>query len=95
MRHSMRHPRSRQRTGANNCDFSGLPTNCDVLVRAYDAETGILLWEDQGDVMGTDEFFTGAAVDRGKVFASGSVFDTDVSSDLVIRAYDAGADHDE
>jgi hypothetical protein len=82
-------------TGGNDCDFSGLLTNCDFLVRAYNPETGTLLWEGDGDVMGIDDVATGVAVDRGKVFASGFTVDADQWPDLLIRAYDADADHED
>jgi outer membrane protein assembly factor BamB len=57
------------------------------VVRAYDASTGALVWQDQFDSPG----FTGAeslAVNQGRVFVGG-FSDTDVSSDALVRTYDA------
>lgn len=80
--------------GANDC-AGAIGTNCDFLIRAYGSETGNLLWEDQVDTIGTDEFGTGIAAYRGSVFASGPIFDTPTSLDLSVRAYDAGGDNDD
>ena len=78
--------------GANDCDYSGLPTNCDLLVRAYAAKTGQLVWEDQVDESGTDEEGNAIAVHGGRVLVTGNLFDGSALflSDLVVRAYDAG-----
>ena len=78
--------------GANDCDLSGLPTNCDLLVRAYAAETGQLVWEDQVDASGTDEEGSAIAVHGGRVVVAGSRMTAGelFLSHLVVRAYDAG-----
>ena len=62
----------------------------DFTVRAYDAKTGRLLWQDQanGTANGYDHA-TDIAVQGQRVFAAGSVVNQDVGSDFTVRAYDA------
>ena len=79
----------------NRVFVAGLGTNSagneDFLVRAYNAKTGALLWEDQFDKAGLDEV-AGSIVARGnRVFVGGSgIRDAAVGDlDFVLRAYDA------
>ena len=51
--------------GGNQCDNSG-QTNCDIVLRVYEAQSGTLLWEDQVDSMGTDDTAQGVAASGGE-----------------------------
>jgi glucose dehydrogenase len=79
--------------GGNNCNAAET-ANCDMLVRAYEAETGQLVWDDQADVTGVDDSGDAVAVHDGRVFVSGTT-DIFVQDDLIVRAYDAGDDDDD
>jgi len=72
--------------GGNTCAGVAL-TNCDIFVRAYDPNTGTLLWEDQVDTMGTDDLGGAIATQGGSVFVAGVVIDADFTADILIRAY--------
>ena len=69
--------------------------NADFLVRAYDATTGIFLWEDQVDKAGGPDEADAIVVHGGRVFAAGlsaSVAGSNLgSADFLVRAYDAKA----
>jgi outer membrane protein assembly factor BamB len=80
--------------GGEECVF-GWPSYCDMLVRAYDTNTGQLVWADRLDKPGTEEIGWGIAVQGGRVFATGTLYDSSTASDLLIRAYAAGGDHTE
>jgi hypothetical protein len=55
-----------------------------MIVRAYDARNGTLLWDDRVDKAGTDELADGGvAVLGGRVFATGSLSDTSLLTDLL------------
>ena len=74
--------------GGNNC--AGLElTNCDLLVRAYEPGTGSVIWDDQVDVDGTDNFAQAVRVYRDAVFVSGYVLQPDFTADLTVGAYEA------
>jgi outer membrane protein assembly factor BamB len=73
--------------GGVNCDFSGLPTNCDVIVRAYDANRGQLRWEDAIDTSGTDDVGQGVVLHGGRAFVAAILADADFASDILLRAY--------
>jgi glucose dehydrogenase len=74
----------------------------DFFVRAYNAQTGVLLWEDLVDKTGRDDVASAVALGAGKVFVAG--WSTNAgplprgdeesgrdagNSDVLIRAYDA------
>jgi hypothetical protein len=63
--------------------------NQDFLIRAYDAKTGALLWEDQVDQAGFDETAFALAVREGQVFAAGSGQRAAGNEDFLVRAYEA------
>jgi outer membrane protein assembly factor BamB len=74
----------------------------DVLLRAYDARTGALLWQDQVDKAQRTEFFASfwfksLAADRGRVTiaASSAILHPDdrIDSDWIVRTYDASHPH--
>ena len=67
--------------------------NTDFLVRAYDAATGILLWQDQFDRGQGNDYAHAIVAKAGQLFAAG--FDQEAGtgfpgthSDFVVRAYD-------
>jgi outer membrane protein assembly factor BamB len=62
------------------------------LVRAYDSTLGTLLWEDEFQVPNPLSGATGGravAVDDGRVFVAGAIFDSAGVLKVTIRAYDA------
>ncbi len=61
----------------------------DWFVRAYDLQTGAILWSDQFDaVAGDDEAL--AVLGRGRsVFVAGRVMNGNANTDFTVRAYDA------
>jgi TolB-like protein len=64
-------------------------SNVDFVVRAYDAKSGTLIWDDRHDVGSSDSAFAIAAA-RSRVFAVGRVTNSDGSNiDFIVRAYDA------
>jgi outer membrane protein assembly factor BamB len=63
--------------------------NFDVLIRAYDAKSGALLWEDQVDKAGSDDAALALTVREGQVFIAGFVTNAAGNNDVLIRAYDA------
>jgi hypothetical protein len=60
----------------------------DFLVRALDARTGTLAWQDQMD-KGSDEFASGVVMDHGRLFVSGTTLRPDTGYDWILRAYRA------
>lgn len=66
---------------------AGAPT--DWLVRAYDAQAGVLLWQNQLDRTGREDYALAVAVKGGLVFAGGSATNAAGSHDVLVRAYDA------
>jgi PQQ-like domain len=65
------------------------PGNEDFLVRAYDATSGALLWEDQVDQAGGFDGVNAIVVERGRLFAAGFVTNAAGNFDVLIRAYEA------
>ena len=63
--------------------------NEDFLVRAYDAKSGALLWEDQVDKAGGFDGVNALAVERGRLFAAGFVTNAAGNFDAFLRAYEA------
>jgi hypothetical protein len=63
--------------------------NQDFLVRAYEARSGALRWEDRGDTAGLNDAAFALAVDRGRVFAAGFVTNAAGNQDFLVRAYQA------
>ena len=61
----------------------------DFLVRAYDAQTGDVLWQDQFDKAGNSDQALNVTVGGGKVFAVGVGETAGNDGDFVVRAYDA------
>ncbi len=69
-----------RRTAAGDADF---------YVRAYDAGTGTVLWEDQLDeAAGSDQVF-GITARGSRVYAAGNVTNSSGDRDFIVRAYDA------
>jgi outer membrane protein assembly factor BamB len=62
--------------------------NRDFLVRAYQAKTGALLWEDQVDKAGDADRAFALAVGEGQVFAAGFGTNAHGNQDFLVRAYD-------
>lgn len=60
----------------------------DFTVRAYNAQTGALDWEDTFDYGGLDEAFA-IAVGGGRVVAIGGGVNASGNEDIILRAYDA------
>jgi hypothetical protein len=65
-------------------------TNTDFLVRAYDAGTGALLWDNREDAGGSESAIAVTTVGT-KVFAAGPSFKSALDVRGVVRAYDAGS----
>jgi hypothetical protein len=63
--------------------------NEDFLVRAYDATSGALRWENQVDPAGGFDGVNALAVEGGRLFAAGFVTSAAGNFDALIRAYDA------
>jgi outer membrane protein assembly factor BamB len=63
--------------------------NVDVLIRAYEAKTGALLWEDQVDEAGLDEAALALSVREGQVFIAGFGTKAAGNNDFLVRAYQA------
>jgi outer membrane protein assembly factor BamB len=86
----------RQRVFVSGTTFSD-ETGYDWILRAYDAETGNLLWEDIFDHVGRSDFSRGTALAAGSglVFLGGygtNEHDTgDFNTDYIVRAYDAAS----
>ena len=63
--------------------------NGDIIVRAYQATTGAVLWEDQFDVAGGDDNLTAVAAQGGRIVACGAVTNPQGNYDFFVRVYDA------
>ncbi|MBI3849909.1 MAG: PQQ-binding-like beta-propeller repeat protein [Verrucomicrobia bacterium] len=63
----------------------------DWEVRAYDAGTGNLLWEDQHDLAADDDRAVSLAVRGHSVVVAGSVRNLAGDSDFAVRTYDTGS----
>jgi outer membrane protein assembly factor BamB len=64
-------------------------TGADVLVRAYDASSGVMLWQDRFDGGGTvADVARAVAVRDGQVYVTGVVQQTPGNEDLFVRRYD-------
>lgn len=63
--------------------------NCDFYVRAYDAATGAVLWEDRADGGGGTDWAASVAAGAGRVVAAGERGASGGHSDLWVRAYNA------
>jgi hypothetical protein len=60
----------------------------DFLVRAYNAKTGALLWEDQVDRAGFDDAALALTVREGHVFIAGFGTHAAGNNDFLVRAYE-------
>jgi glucose dehydrogenase len=65
----------------------------DWVLRAYDANTGALLWENLFDLAGQDDFCRGTAiaVEKDKLFLGGYVTNAQGNLDWMVRAYDTSS----
>jgi glucose dehydrogenase len=63
--------------------------NFDALLRAYEAKSGALLWEDQVDHAGLDDAALALTVERGRVFIAGFGTNAAGNLDVLVRAYQA------
>jgi outer membrane protein assembly factor BamB len=61
--------------------------NRDFLIRAYQAKTGVLLWEDQCDQAGLNDAAVALAAGGGQVVAGGMATNASGNFDVLIRAY--------
>ncbi len=61
----------------------------DFVIRAYDLNSGALLWEQRVDRGGTFEFAEVVVAHGGRVFAAGRVLGASGSSDFALFAFDA------
>ena len=79
--------------GAGQVFAGGFSTNAegnqDFLVRAYNAKTGALLWEDQVDPVGGFDGVNALAVEGGRLFAAGFITNAAGNFDALLRAYEA------
>jgi outer membrane protein assembly factor BamB len=82
--------------GTKDCALNEAPTDCDGLIRRYDAGSGQLLFDGRVDLAGTDDVLNGVTLHGGRVFTSGAVTDGSLAfvTDLVLRAYAMGEDED-
>jgi hypothetical protein len=64
--------------------------NDDIVVRAYDAGTGVPLWTDTFDQAGGSDFSTRIAALGPRVFVAGYAADALGNTDFLVRAFDAG-----
>jgi glucose dehydrogenase len=67
---------------------TGVAGDTDLIVRAYDQETGTLVWQDVYDPAGGFDFAYELAAGAGRVFAGGSSV-TAAGRTFLVRAYDA------
>jgi len=66
------------------------PHDTQFVVRAYETETGVLLWKDEISRPGQNGAFE-VVVEGDRVYAAGRLINiTDTTGNLFIRAYDAG-----
>jgi len=63
--------------------------NNDFIVRAHDAKTGRLLWQDLVDVAGGDDAATAVVLHDDRVFVVGRGMDATGGHRLLLRAYNA------
>ena len=63
-------------------------------VRAYNAFSGIVQWEDRVDE-GDASLAYGLKAEHGRLFAAGQIQRTDGGLDFVVRTYDTEKDHDD
>jgi hypothetical protein len=61
--------------------------NSDFVVRAYDAKTGSLLWQDVVDVAGGSDSALAVVMDNDRVFVGGNGVDAAGRGLLLVRAY--------
>jgi hypothetical protein len=61
----------------------------DLLIRAYDGQTGALVWHDQFDLAHDRDEANAVAAFNGRVFVAGRSRNTTQDFDLVLRCYDA------
>jgi len=74
--------------GASVVDFDS-----EMLVRAYDAATGVMLWDDLSHRAGRPTSAVSLALGRKQLFVAGYAYTGGVSgTDFVIRAYDIRQD---
>ena len=71
--------------GFLGCDFLSVPPGCRFAVRAYDADTGALVWQD----LASDRTFVDVVADGDSIFVAGAELDASGSQVATIRAYDA------
>src|SRR5262245_5971456 len=71
-----------------SCTDDFINGNCDFVVRAHDAATGALLWEDVLDKAGQRDGAYALAVRRGKVYAAGLGSNGSFTRNFLVRAYD-------
>jgi outer membrane protein assembly factor BamB len=62
--------------------------DADLFVRAYDARTGSVLWEDRHDVAGGEDVAFAVVAHGGQVFVAGQVTTAAGSTDFFVRGYD-------
>jgi len=66
------------------------PHDTQFVVRAYESETGVLLWKDEISRSGQNAALE-VVIENDRVYAAGRMTDiTDTTGNLFIRAYDAG-----
>jgi hypothetical protein len=63
--------------------------NKDWVVRAFNAQTGSLLWQDQFDLAGGNDISHDVEIEKGRVFVVGSNWNAAGNADWIIRAYKA------
>lgn len=63
--------------------------NADLVVKAYQATSGAVLWDYQIDVAGGDDFLTAVVVQGGTIIACGAVTNPQGNYDFFVRAFDA------
>jgi len=63
--------------------------DADFVVRAYEADSGVLVWEDQASKAGGSDVALAIGVGGPRVFAAGIGGDAPFDNDFLVRAYDA------
>jgi hypothetical protein len=66
------------------------PVQSDFAVRALDAATGAMIWQDFYDFEGEVDQARGIVVSQNRVYAVGFGRHADLDDDIIVRAYDAG-----
>jgi hypothetical protein len=70
-------------------DTANSAGNTDILVRTYEPESGVLIWETQYDHAGFFDWAISIVAHGGRVFIAGQVREAAFVPDFFVQAYDA------